>query len=70
MKHTRLPKVAFVDESDPDSFGFLDPDQVIRGAHLIPAFSAGRGISSLSLGKSLGRPDGELDDWESYYVGM
>lgn len=26
---TRLPKVAFVDESDCDAFGFLDPNQVI-----------------------------------------
>lgn len=51
IKHAHLPKVAFVEESDPDSFGFLDPGQVIRGAHLIPAFSAGRGISSLPLGK-------------------
>lgn len=70
MKCTCLPKIAFVEASDPDSFGFLDPSQVIRGVHLIPAFAAGRGISSLPLGKSLGRPDGELDDWEAYYVGM
>lgn len=47
MKHARLPKIAFVEESDPDAFGFLDPGQVIRGAHLIPAFFSGRGVSSL-----------------------
>jgi len=29
MKHARLPKIAFVEESDPDAFGFLDPGQVI-----------------------------------------
>lgn len=40
MKHAHLLKVAFVEESDPDSFRFLNPHQVIRGAHLIPAFSA------------------------------
>ena len=68
--HARLPKVAFVEESDTDAFGFLDPGQVIRGAHLIPAFASGRGISSLRHGQSLARPEGELDDWESYYVGM
>ncbi|KAG1767493.1 hypothetical protein EV702DRAFT_1203702 [Suillus placidus] len=70
MKYAHLPKVAFVDESDPDTFGFLDPSQVIRGAHLIPAFALERGISSLRYGKSLARPDGELDDWEAHYVGI
>ena len=68
--HARLPKIAFVEESDYDAFGFLDPGQVIRGAHLIPAFASGRGVSSLRHGKSLGCPNEELDDWEEYYVGM
>ncbi|KAG1789842.1 uncharacterized protein HD556DRAFT_1446632 [Suillus plorans] len=70
MHRSRLPKVAFVEESDHDAFGFLDPGQVIRGAHLIPAFASGRGVSSLRYGKSLARPRGELDDWEVYYVGI
>lgn len=70
MNHGRLPKIAFVKESDPDVFGFLDPGQVIRGAHLIPAFSSGRGTSSLCYGKSLACPGGDLDDWEEHYVGM
>jgi hypothetical protein len=70
MKHTRLPKLAFVEESDSDAFGFLDPGQVIRGTHLIPAFASGRGVSSLRHGNSLARPDGQLDDWEEHYVGM
>jgi hypothetical protein len=69
-KHARLPKIAFVDESDPDAFGFLDPRQVIRSAHLIPAFASGRGVSSLRHGRSLARPEGELDDWEVFCVGM
>lgn len=29
IKHARLPNVAFVEEVDPDAFGFLDPMQVI-----------------------------------------
>lgn len=70
IKHARLPKVAFVEEVDPDAFGFLDPMQVIRGVHLIPAFASGRGASSLRYGESLGRPGGQLDDWEEYYIGM
>jgi hypothetical protein len=70
IKHARLPKVAFVEEADPDAFGFLDPNQIVRGTHLIPAFASGRGISSLRHGKSWSRPGGELDDWEAFYVGM
>jgi hypothetical protein len=70
MQRARLPKVAFVDESDHDAFGFLNPRQVIRGAHLIPAFASGRGVSSLRRGISFGRPKEELDDWEAHYVGM
>jgi len=70
MNHTRLPKLAFVEESDPDTFGFLDPLQVVWGAHLISAFALGRGISSLCFGESLAHTGGELDDWEAHYVGM
>lgn len=70
MNRARLPKVAFVDESDRDAFGFLDPSQVIRSSHLIPAFASGRGASSLREGKSFARPCGNSDDWEAYYVGM
>jgi hypothetical protein len=70
MQHAHLPKVAFVEESDHDAFGFLDPSQVIRGTHLIPSFTSGRGVSALRYGKSLARPKEEQDDWEEYYVGM
>jgi len=70
IKSARLPKIAFVEESDPDAFGFLDPGQVIRGAHLIPAFASGRGVSALRYGKSLARPGEQPDDWEEHYVGM
>jgi hypothetical protein len=70
MNRARLPKVAFVEESDRDAFGFLDPGQVIRSAHLMPAFTSGRGTTSLRHGESFARRPGELDDWEAYYVGM
>jgi hypothetical protein len=70
MRHARLPQIAFVEESDPDAFGFLNPAQVIQGAHLLPAFASGCGVSSLQQGKSLVCPGGQLDDWEEHYVGM
>lgn len=59
-----------MDESDPDAFGFLNLSQVIRGAHLIPTFASEHGTGSLRYGKLLARSEGELDDWEEYYVGM
>lgn len=40
-KVARLPKVGFVEDTDEDAFGFLDPDLVIRGSHLIPDFNSG-----------------------------
>ncbi|TCD61874.1 hypothetical protein EIP91_007802 [Steccherinum ochraceum] len=37
----RLHRIEFLPESDANAFGFLDPDNVIRGSHLIPAFAYG-----------------------------
>jgi len=63
----RLQRLEFFDSDSPasDAFGFLDPDSVVRGVHLIPAFAFG--------------PAGELDldeadvqdsDWRFYYLNM
>ncbi len=77
----RLPRVGFVgrnanedghqnqEEEDSPAFGFLDPAQVIRGVHLIPAFACGR--TSGYLGPSIARSLSENDeDWMFYYVNM
>ncbi|KAF8835999.1 hypothetical protein BDN67DRAFT_911964, partial [Paxillus ammoniavirescens] len=66
----QLPKIGFVPGSDTAAFGFLDPNIIIRAAHLIPAFTNGRGVHLLPLGKSLGRPGGETDDWANLYVNI
>jgi hypothetical protein len=59
----RLHRIGLMDVEDPSSYAFLDPKDVLRAVHLIPAFSIGR----LS-------PDPEADedstDWEFYYVSM
>ncbi|CDO78069.1 hypothetical protein BN946_scf184708.g3 [Trametes cinnabarina] len=63
----RLDQIGFVPESDPDAFGFVNPGDVIRACHLIPAFAKGR--TNLLLGKSkIARPSGACDDWERFYV--
>ena len=36
-----LPKVGFVEDTDQDAFGFLDPHLIIQGPHLIPDFNSG-----------------------------
>ena len=46
----RLPKIGFVEAMDEDVFGFLDPDLVIRGSHLIPTFHLGRVRATLLFG--------------------
>lgn len=65
-KAHRLHRVGFIDDN---SFGFLNPKEVIRGVHLIPAFEHGR--TSDYLARSIARqPSEKHEDWAYYYVGM
>ena len=71
FKEGRLPKVGFVlDRADHAPFGFLDPSLMIRGCHLIPAFSDCHMSELLQEGASLARVSGEIDDWAGFYVNM
>ncbi|KAA1479425.1 hypothetical protein DENSPDRAFT_862027 [Dentipellis sp. KUC8613] len=65
----RLPRIGFVPSSDPDAFGFLDPQDVIRAAHLIPAFHHGH-TEELLPGPSIARPKGDDADWQYFYVNI
>ena len=70
-KAARLPKVGFVEDTDEDAFGFLDPDLVIRGSHLIPDFNSGRTSALMQYdGPTVARPSEENDDWTNLYVNM
>ena len=42
FQYCRLPRLSPVALDDTDACGFLDPAEVIRGAHLIPAFAHGK----------------------------
>ena len=68
----RLPKLGFVESLDEYAFMFLDPGQVIRGAHITPAFSEGRTSSLLPATRSVAQvlAPGENDDWVNFYVNM
>jgi hypothetical protein len=66
-KARRLERVGFVPDSDvPGAFGFIDPSDVIRGCHLIPAFEHDRRLEEPILQDSFCR-EGE-GDWNFYYV--
>jgi len=54
---------------DPGCFGFLDPDQVIRGVHLIPAFAHGRTDHYMGPSFIHREEDGDTD-WRYFYVNM
>jgi hypothetical protein len=71
-RFSRLPKIGFVESSDHYAFGFLDPAHVIRGCHLIPAFSEGRTSLLLPFTQSDARmlESDTNDDWTNFYVGM
>lgn len=67
-KARRLDRVGFVEASDPNAFGFVDPNNVVRGCHLIPTFVNGQthrllGPSSVARGKAT-----DHTDWDTFYV--
>ncbi|KAJ7017029.1 hypothetical protein C8F04DRAFT_980188, partial [Mycena alexandri] len=66
FRKRRLHRIEFVPEADPGAFGFVNPDEVIRGCHLIPAFA--HGPTERVLQQSLARQKGEFDDWKYHYV--
>lgn len=69
----RLQRLEFFDQDSlPDAFGFLDPDSVIRGVHLIPAFNFD--TTDELLGPTFARQKSdsceEDSDWRFYYLNM
>ncbi len=63
----RLHTIGFVPEDDEAAFGFLDPDQIVRGVHLIPAFAFGRTAEMLRP-SVVRHPDEKDKDWKFFYV--
>ncbi|KAI0040823.1 hypothetical protein FA95DRAFT_1527233 [Auriscalpium vulgare] len=67
----RLPCVGPANLEDSDAVGFLNPNDILRGAHLLPAFSFG--TTDEYATRSLTRPlaPGEPDvEWRRYFVNM
>ena len=73
FRHRRLPRVRFVAEDDPDAspFGFVHPDDLVRAAYLMPAFSLGHTdelLGSSPLARRLNNATD--DDWCGFDVCM
>ena len=65
----RLPCIGFYPHDEPEGFGFIDPEQVIRGMHLIPAFHFG--CTTALLPPSIARCTSDNnEDWDWDYVNM
>jgi len=61
----KLDRVSFLPVGHPDSFGFVDPSQVLRGCHMIPVFSRGKVHPDCN---GLSRIARDALDWKQYYV--
>lgn len=66
-KAKRLYRVKPISTLEDGAFGFLDPEDIIRGSHLIPGFVLGHRTTSPSDPASLWDPE-EESDWKTYYV--
>lgn len=66
----RLPHLGFIPHMQAAAFGFVDPSDVVRATHLIPAFA--HGLTDYYLPPSrVARttPEGD-NDWTYHYVNM
>ncbi|KAF8625106.1 hypothetical protein AX17_006931 [Amanita inopinata Kibby_2008] len=65
----RLHQVCFLGSANPGAFGFINPSDVIRGLHLMPAFHYGR-TKELHPPSTI-RPEVDRDeDWVAFYVNI
>lgn len=61
----KLDQIQFVSMAEDDAFGFLDPSDVLRGCHVVPAFVKGRHHAD---GIGLSHCAQDSADWAAYYV--
>jgi hypothetical protein len=61
----KLDRLQFVPWGEDDAFGFLDPSDVLRSCHIIPAFATGKRYVDR---KGLSFVAHDSNDWTAYYV--
>jgi hypothetical protein len=64
-KDLRIDRVRFPPLVSEGAFGFVDPVDVLRGCHIVPAFSRGKRHSD---GVSISRCANDGKDWTCFYV--
>lgn len=64
-EHLALDVARFVPMASTNAFGFVDPADILRCSHLVPAFGSGKlhsdGISMSHLAR-------DAEDWKHYYI--
>ena len=60
-----LDRLSFLPWEIDDGVGFIDPADVLRGCHIIPAFSTGK---SFPNGGGLSGCAHDSEDWNAYYI--
>jgi len=61
----KLDSVSFPPMATEGAFGFVDPKDVLRGCHIIPAFAKGKArLDNISLSRHVK----DAEDWYCYYV--
>ena len=63
--HTTLDSVKFPPMAEADAFDFIDPADVLRCCHIIPAFADGQVHPD---GIAMSRNARDAADWKRYYV--
>ena len=66
-KAKRLYRIKCIPALEDGAFGFLDPDDIIRGSHLIGGFNLGYRTHSSDDPASKWDPENK-SDWKTYYV--
>jgi hypothetical protein len=61
----KLDRIQFPPVSSDDAFGFIDPSDVLRTCHVIPAFARGKRYWD---GKGLSCCAQDSSEWAEYYV--
>jgi hypothetical protein len=61
----KLDRLQFARMAEDDAFGFVDPSDILRSCHIIPAFASGRLHAD---GKGLSHCARDSSDWVAYYV--
>lgn len=69
FQRKRLYRLEFLRDSDPQAYGFLNPDEIVRAAHLIPAFHHGQTNAAHDLEEWEEEDEGDLD-WKYHYASM